>query len=145
MNQLDLNAFERLVDIHGSDLDRWPAALRESVDEVLRTTDAQRLLRQSQALDALLNDVPVPATAGRDMRGRILGSVRVREAGWVDGFLDWIAYGSWGLRPAALALVPLLIGLGLGLGMNPTSTDDSLADEFTLLAFEHIEDYDDAQ
>lgn len=145
MKRLDLKALEELLDIHGGDLDRWPAASRESVEEVLRTADAQRLLRQSQALDALLSQIPVPIMVQRGMRERILDSVHVREPGWVDGFFDWIARGPWGLRPAALALVPLLIGLGLGLGMNPTSADDSLANEFTLLAFEHIEDYDDAQ
>lgn len=145
MKQLDLTAFERLLDIHGSDLDRWPAALRESVDDVLRTADAQRVLRQSQALDALLNEVPVPLLAERDLRGRILASLRVSETGWVEGLLDWIAQGSWGLRPAALALVPLLIGLGLGFGIAQPSADDSLTGEFTLLAFEHIEEYDDAQ
>ena len=59
----DLEAFERLLDSYGSDRTRWPAPQRlEFAGLLAGNADAQRLYREAEAFDRLIDLAPRPKT-----------------------------------------------------------------------------------
>ena len=59
----DLEAFERLLDGYGSDRTRWPAPQRlEFAGLLASNADAQRLCREAEAFDRLIDMAPRPKT-----------------------------------------------------------------------------------
>lgn len=59
----DLEAFERLLDSYGSDRTRWPAPQRLEFAGLLASNpEAQRLYREAEAFDGLLDLAPRPKT-----------------------------------------------------------------------------------
>ena len=61
---MTLAEFEQLLDIYGADRTRWPAEARAAAAQlVAKDEDAQRLLAETEALDRVLENAPVPALA----------------------------------------------------------------------------------
>lgn len=61
---MTLAEFERLLDVYGADRARWPAEARAAAAQlVAKDADAQRLLAETEALDRVLQNAPVPALA----------------------------------------------------------------------------------
>jgi hypothetical protein len=57
--RLDLKAFERMLDEHGSNLARWPEAARSEAGGLLeRSPEARMRWEEARRLDALLDAVP---------------------------------------------------------------------------------------
>jgi anti-sigma factor RsiW len=136
-----VSAFDR----YGSDLARWPAADARRAAAALDASEAaRRVLAEAHALDALLDADSAPLGVGSRARARILASIRAQDS--AARLLGWLARGPFLLRPAALALIPLLIGLGVGVGASGTGrADDELAAEIHAFAFDSAEDYRDAE
>jgi hypothetical protein len=156
MSNIELDRFKQLLDTHGTALERWPPAERVQAQTLLAVSRAaQREFDRAEELNTLLDALPLPTEHDGSLRAGILASIGVNDdaAGtrrdWLNRFLDWLSAGPWLLRPAALAAVPLLVGLVLGLNLPQTTTDDQLVAAVSLLAYDTIddtiEDYTDAQ
>jgi len=141
---LSLEALAAAFDRYGADLARWPAGEARRAAALLDASGAARqALAEARALDALLTADAAPLGVGSRARARILESMRASDP--VARLFGWLTRGPFLLRPAALALVPLLIGLGAGVGSSGTvRSDDELATEIHTLAFD-AEDYRDAE
>lgn len=74
----ELDALARLLDSHGGDGERWPAAERMRFATLLAQDErARRLVREAQALDALLDLAPtVAASRRRELQARLMNQVR---------------------------------------------------------------------
>ena len=76
---MSLESFEDALDTYGGDFDRWPADVRLSAETLVeRSEDARALLRQAEALDAVLAPDPVPA-APAELADRIVRQIAERE------------------------------------------------------------------
>ena len=118
---MDLADFERALDRHGADLDRWPDQLVPRVRGLLESSASARELleevrRLESVLDEILPDVPVPL----GLKTRVLANVPL-----VEPWLQWWTAKSW--RPAALALVPLIVGIGVGMNFAGRLDEDLAA------------------
>ena len=61
---MTLAAFERLLEVYGSDRSRWPIDARASAGQlVARLAAARRLLAEAEALDRVLERAPMPTLA----------------------------------------------------------------------------------
>ena len=142
----DLQRFAALLDTCGSDRTRWPLAEATFADALIKRSDAaRRELDRARALDALLDHaLPVTAIEPSRLRSRVLEALSPHDR--FGAWLAWLGRGPWLLRPLAMALVPLVLGLGVGAALPQTGGDgaDMLA-ELNLLAFDAAEAYRDAQ
>ena len=124
-------AFEALLDRYGSAIERFPAPLRAQAQALLDTSPAARaLLAEAAELDATLaaalHAPPLPPGLGTRIKAQA-PATPVRNA-----WLDWLAAAAW--RPAALACLPLLLGIGLGIHLA-TAVDTGAAPQQELAAF----------
>jgi hypothetical protein len=80
--RLDLEAFERLLEIHGSRVERWPDAAREALGQLLEESPMARARwEEAKALDALLAAAPeVEPTAALVARIASLPALHPRAA-----------------------------------------------------------------
>ena len=123
---MDDDTFEQSLDHFGPDLERWPDPQANAARTLLqRSASARELLAEARALDAVLDDLLPFVEAPLGLRSRVLANLPSRGA-----WLEWLTTTAW--RPAALALVPLLVGFGLGL--NVAQGDTATDDEDVLLA-----------
>lgn len=125
---MDDDTFEDSLDRFGPDLDRWPDHHASAARPLLqRSASARELLAEARALDAALDDLLpiVPAPLG--LRARVLANLPTRET-----FFEWLTITVW--RPAALALVPLVVGFGVGLNVAQGATVTDSAEDDVLLA-----------
>ncbi len=112
--------FAELLDRHGADPARWPAAARASADALLaRSEGARKALagaeRLEQSLARVLPGLPPPL----GLATRIVANAPPRDA-----WLDWCTVRLW--RPVALACLPLACGFVVGSGFveDPGELDD---------------------
>jgi hypothetical protein len=57
--RLDMAAFERLLEVHGSRIERWPETVREPLRRLLEGSELARARwREAERLDALLGALP---------------------------------------------------------------------------------------
>ena len=126
---MDDETFEHLLDRHGPDLDRWPDGLSvEARGFVDLSPGARALLLEARELESALDDVLPRIVAPLGLQTRLLANQPEREA-----WFEWLAGTAW--RPAALALVPLVVGFGVGLNVaQRTDAPATAAEEDVLLA-----------
>lgn len=125
---MDDTTFEHLLDRHGPDFDRWPADLSAKArDLVDRSSHARDLLREARELESALDDALPAIAAPLGLQTRLLANLPEREA-----WFEWLTVKAW--RPAALALVPLVVGFGIGLNVAQGATAMEDADDDILLA-----------
>ena len=114
--------FERVLDIYGGDLERWPAELAAKGRAFLEgDAAAQGALRSAQAVDHLLAAAVQPlsidsATVGRIMAGIVSRQMREPSLRPTGRLLAWAG--------AAMA-VCLVVGFVLGTALPSASDDDS--------------------
>lgn len=71
-----LDALDRVLERFGADRTRWPAPVRREFAGLLATSaEAQRRLREAEALDRLLDLAPAPAFDTRALADRIMAAV----------------------------------------------------------------------
>ena len=121
---MTIDEFIAHLDVHGADLERWPAELRDAGRRVAATPAGRSELTAARAFETLLEDsLPAPPEMG--LKARILGRV---PFGWPA----WLAPARW--RPlAAAAAAPL--ALGFVLGFASPNEDDGFEDAVSVLAF----------
>ena len=137
---MDDETFEHTLDRFGPDLDGWPDRQAAAARNLLgRSASARELLAESRALDAALDDLLPRAAAPIGLKARIVANLPAREA-----WFEWLTITVW--RPAALALVPLVVGFGVGLNVaegaifgNDAAEEDVLLALFDPDALAHFE------
>ncbi len=124
---MTIDEFIAHLDVHGADLERWPAELRDAARRVAATPAGRSELTAARAFETLLEDsLPAPPEMG--LKARILGRV---PFGWPA----WLAPARW--RPlAAAAAAPL--ALGFVLGFASPNEDDGFEDVVSVLAFSPV-------
>ena len=115
---MTLEEFSTLVDIHGSNIENWPPALRKVGKTLLENSDRARILRTAQRrLEQQLDQITVPEFTG--LQARILNQqLPPRNGSLLDKLLDWLIPAG-GItaqlcRPAMVACLPLVFGIVLG-------------------------------
>jgi hypothetical protein len=118
-----LNQFTRLLDIHGPELGRWPAARQEPARRLLASDPAaQAALAAAGRLTALLDRIaPPPAVASGQRIAGLLARLPAQQAlpWWRAPALLWDLLPHW---PRTVALAAMM-GLGILVGL----TDGGLA------------------
>ncbi len=128
MNRMNLDRFRQLLDIHGSDLARWPSAEGAEAAE-LAQLDAQvrAMLEGSRRLEQAWSDTRGEASHVA-LRQRILdalpdqGRKPARAARPLLGMLIE-ELGGWRVAGPAFAGA-LTLGIALGFGLNDSSAFD---------------------
>jgi len=143
---MTLNDFETLLDRYGAAMNRWPTDAAARANQLLTTSrDAHRLLARSSALDELLDDaLPATTPTTAALRARILADI-TRDAAEPRPF-EWFLRGPRILRPIAIAvvLIPLGLGYAIGIGYQPNGVNEDLVADVSLLAFTEYEGMPDA-
>lgn len=110
---------KQLLTSYGADPARWPEAEREAALVLLRADPAaRRMQHEAASLDDCLARSTVPGFAGLESR-LINQKMPTRQLGLADWLASWLRPSSehpvqslW--RPAAMACVPLVLGLLIG-------------------------------
>ena len=142
----DIRRFVALLETHGAERSRWPVEeIAAAEAQLARSDDARRELEQARALDALLDGaLRTRAIDAAALRARVLEAIARRDR--LGQWLAWLGRGPWLLRPIAIALVPLTLGLAIGIALPQAgSEEDQMLAELHVLAFEAEEAYRDAQ
>lgn len=136
-----LENFEQLVATYGSDLKRWPEEERLPAQQLLtQSADAKALLKEQQAIDALLDAIPVPSMAAMEKR-IVRNLATASRPSLLDRILDWIVpRGSnmptlaW--RPALVACLPLICGIYMAdfYSFGIDTTENSWQEELYLIS-----------
>lgn len=125
---MDDDTFEQSLDRFGPDLERWPDPQANAARTLLQcSASARKLLAEARALDAVLDDLLPFVEAPLGLRSRVLANLPTRET-----WFEWLTITVW--RPAALALVPLVLGFGIGLNVALGATVADSAEDDVLLA-----------
>lgn len=126
---MDDETFEHFLDRHGADLDRWPDNLAADARSLVeRSARARDLFHETRVLESALDDLLPAVTAPLGLQTRVLANLPEREA-----WFEWLTVKAW--RPAALALVPLVVGFGVGLNVaQGADAAENVAEDDMLLA-----------
>ncbi|MDO8909604.1 MAG: hypothetical protein Q7W55_14020 [Pseudohongiella sp.] len=147
---LSMQRFEQLIGAYGSDPQRWPAGERQAALKLVEeSAPAALLMQQSAWLDDTLDQFETPAFS--QLSARILQqSLPERRVGILEQMVRWLvppvssSMTDW-WRPAALACLPLAMGLFMGLQLelfaDPTADFYGLDTEETELQFISLADY----
>ncbi len=125
--------FTQLVDSYGGELLRWPESLQsEARDCLAESPQLGTVLQQGAQLDQALEYWTVPAFAGLEAR-LLQQNLPDRQKGLIDRMAVWLiplsgTPVSW-WRPAALACLPLLMGLLIGGQFELIDTEQGLSFE----------------
>lgn len=123
-----LDGLEQVLERFGSDRTRWPAPVRRDFAGLLsRDADAQKRLREAEALDRLLDLAPQPAVKTQALADRILAAAEkeMLAAKPPKARVAWAIFGRRAPRvgeaqwPAAALLAASLV-LGAFVGVSGT-------------------------
>src|SRR5262249_54499352 len=132
--------FQRLLDVHGADLTRWPAEQRAAAEQLVATVATARAMwERAQDFDARIARQFAAvseheAQAEQAAQSRVLAALaqlpaqrkRTWWGEWPSALLDWDFTPAWP-RIAALASVAVL-GFAIGLvELPPTESPHSVA------------------
>ncbi|PCH61830.1 MAG: hypothetical protein COC19_04025 [SAR86 cluster bacterium] len=154
---MNIEQFIRLLHSYGSELDAWPASLRNQARSLLSHSDNAKLeLDQCKKLNSLLDLHTPPEFPG--LEARLLNQTlpdrakpsdqKPSLASFIDGCLNWLMPDSGTLlwRPVAAACMPLVFGVLLGnyfsfgIDLNNDAIDN-WDDELYMLSFNDYVDY----
>ncbi len=108
---ITLQRFEALAGAYGADFDRWPEQERAAARRLaLASLPAREILRAAAALDAALDDVPVPSPS-RELWERVaaIPQTQARSAA-IDLHLSRRTAFATALGLAAAAVLGLVVG-----------------------------------
>lgn len=147
---LSMQRFEQLIDAYGSDPQRWPPGeCQAALKLVAESPQAALLMQQSSWFDAALDQFDTPDFD--QLSARILQqTLPERRIGWMEQMTRWLvppvtsSMTDW-WRPAALACLPLAMGLLMGLQLDlftdPSTEFYTFDTEETELQFISLADY----
>ena len=143
---MTVEEFEKLLDIHGASLQRWPAAAATRGRELLvESARARAVHAQAENLEHELDlAMPAQSLTTSALRARILDEVtRTTAARW--GLHRLFGGAGW-VRPMVMALIPLCLGFAIGVGYPESNgVSDDLVSDVSLFSFAAYEDDPDAQ
>jgi len=145
------NEFIEQLDRLGAGLAAWPPADAKDARMLLARSDAARRSHAEAIAVARLVTAALPANGFNVARVRASVLRRIAEpVSWLESLIDWLMPADWlgAWRPAAVALVPLVLGLSLGLAVPDVDAPDAAMEEaVSLFALQEAtyEDYSDAQ
>ncbi len=126
-----LDRVRDLINIFGSDTQRWPEDERDAIQTFIATSpDAQSLHKEARELDAALDSLPQPKLSA-ELRQSVFNLQRTPmpvAANENDGFLATIVHwypqsnGSWFRAAAAAVVFGILCGVGVSQVFGPPST-----------------------
>ncbi|MFC3676846.1 hypothetical protein [Ferrovibrio xuzhouensis] len=131
---MNLERFADLIAAYGTNPQRWPAAERQAAQSLLAASaEAQRLVQEAQAFDALLSISPLPAIEpSAALRSRIMAQIGPAPrsvAGWRSQIAEAIGLLFPGGRMMPqLAALTLALAIGIGAGFTnilPVDTQDN--------------------
>lgn len=140
---MTLARFERLVDAHGADPARWPAADRATAQAFARSEAARPVLEAARALDAVL-DRSAPVLPDAAAFARALAAVpaapvaRRRGLGWIWSGLDDLRLAS-GAGLAMAACAGVVFGLNLTHHLTADIQAEAVLYQATLAAMDDTE------
>ena len=131
---MTIDEFIGYLDVHGANLERWPAELRAGAHAVAATAAGRSELEAARAFEALLVDsLPAPPELG--LRERILGRLAEGRPPAAAAWPAWLTLARW--RPiAATAVAPLALGFVLGFALP--DEEDGFEDTVSALAFSPV-------
>jgi len=116
--------FERALDRHGGDLERWPAAMRAEARALVdKDAAAARMLAEAARLDRLLAETAGPAAFDAASLGAIIAGIRTDRHREIT-VRPTRRLAAW--SGAAMAAF-LAVGFVIGLAMPQYQDDSSLA------------------
>jgi hypothetical protein len=154
---LTLEQFSAHLDRLGADLAQWPPDLQSAARALMQASgDARRLHEEALRFDACLDAAlpPLDTSGLPALKRRVMERVNAQllENSTIVRFWQWLTNGPrLGhvvlVRPAALAMLPLIFGFVLGMSIAPPDAiDGELATELTLFALtDRYEGFADAQ
>jgi hypothetical protein len=127
---ISLQRFEQLLDAYGASPQRWPDHERAAALQLLEhSAHAAHLLQNAQWLDQQLDQLPAPDFVYLNTT-LLAVPLPARRKIWTDQLLEWLVPAEartvavlW--RPAALACVPLIMGLAVGNQLDVFSDVDT--------------------
>jgi hypothetical protein len=139
---MDETRFGALAEAWGGDLRRWPEADRGTGRAFAdaHPREAERILFEADALDALLDASPRPAVSA-DLRDRVLagaaspGRRRMRGAWPSLTRLLWLGGAGW----AAAACAGVVFGTNLGGRLADQRQAEAVVDQAMLSGFDEME------
>jgi hypothetical protein len=128
---ISLQRLEQLLDAYGASPQRWPDHERAAALQLLEhSAQAAHLLQNAQWLDQQLDQLPAPDFVYLNTT-LLTVPLPARRKKWTDQLLEWLlpvqartAAVFW--RPAALACVPLMLGLAVGNQLDVFSDADTM-------------------
>jgi hypothetical protein len=147
---LSLQRFEQLIGAYGCDPQRWPASERQAAIELLaESSEATLLMQQASWLDHTLDQFSAP-TFDQLSHHILQQTLPKRRITLFEQLMRWLfppvsssATNWW--RPAALACLPLAMGIFMGLQLDlfadPSTELYGLSAEETELHFISLADY----
>jgi hypothetical protein len=135
MTEFTPERFEELMAMYGSDSNKWPAKERQAaLSYVGKNPTAAREMQLWQAFDMQLQSFAVPTFSGLEAR-LLRQRLPVQQRGLADHILAWLFPEPHRMlamlwRPAALAVVPLALGLFVG------SVADMTVDGYAMSSFD---------
>lgn len=138
---MSMDRLRALTEAYGADRRRWPEAERAAVEAAVAEdrSQAERLLREADAVDAVLDASPRPIVSSA-LRDRVLASAlsagltpkQARRA-W-DRLVIWFAAG-W----AAAACAGVVAGVNLTGHLNADARADAVLTQFQMAAVDDNE------
>lgn len=127
---ISLQRFEQLLDAYGASPQRWPDHERAAALQLLEhSAQAAQLLQNARWLDQQLDQLPAPDFVYLNTT-LLTVLLPARRKKWTDQLLEWLVPAQarsaavfW--RPAALACVPLMLGLAVGNQLEVFSDADT--------------------
>lgn len=115
---MTLEDFTRIVDLYGSESERWPKRLRAECETfAANNIEARALLNQQWQVDDLLAQLEVPSFPG--LETRVLNQpLPERNQSLFEKVMNWLLpdgnFGKQVWHPAIAACIPLAFGIILG-------------------------------
>lgn len=137
---MDETRFGALAEAWGGDLRRWPEAERQAgqIFADAHPRQAERLLFEADALDALLDASPRP-TVSMGLRDRVTASASVlgkAHGAWPSlSRLLWLGGAGW----AAAACAGVMFGTNLGGHLADQRQAEAVVDQAMLGGFDEME------
>ncbi len=146
MSTMTQDQFDAALDIYGPDLRLWPSALQQPAQQLLQSSaSAQAALSLAKRLDEELDASlpPAPARGLPLLKEQIMARVLASgpQTSLILRFWAWLLAGPrlmqvLLLRPAVLAMIPLIGGFLLGMSVADVGgADDDLVAEMVYMAF----------
>lgn len=126
--------FQQFAESYGSDLNRWPDAIRAEADQDLANQPTwQALLDREGGLDQHLDQYQIN-TDITALEARI-SKQAFEQMSLLDRIFAWISPDAALWRPALAASIPILIGFVLGSSLN-FDEQYTIEEELELIQFE---------